>query len=161
MLRRAVAFYMAFVLTAGQSLCCCSAASLASWSSPPAFGAEQPTSPARSCCCPERCAAAQRPTAEGKAVGVGHDQPADQRSGNHQCPCQGKDKPKATLGETTTAPMAAQQMAHLLVTVLEFVVSFCHVCVAPACTDTGGSTSPPGHRLVARQLLDLHHLLRC
>ena len=163
MLRRAVAIYMAFVLTAGQSFCCCSAASLAAHSSPAvvAGAAERPIPPARSCCCPERSATAVGMTTEGERPGAAGDQQPGKPPGKHQCPCQGKDKPTATAGETTAAPVAAPQMARLLVVVLEFVVTFRHVCVDPVPPDAGGRTSPPGHRLVARQLLDLHHQLRC
>lgn len=161
MLRRAVALYMVFVLTAGQSLCCCSAMSLSARSTPPVAGSECPAQPVRSCCCPERCEANGTPASSGHTGATGDQQPGE-KPGKHQCPCQGKHKPQATAGESAAVGSAVQQAARLLALGFEFVAvtSGFDGPQQPA-PDTGGGTSPPGHRLVARQLLDLHHLLRC
>ena len=157
MLRRAVAIYMAFVLTAGQSLCCCTAASLAPRISPPVAGGEQPAQPVRSCCCPERCAALGG-LASPEHAGVAGGAPSDEKPVKHQCPCQGKHKPQATADVSAAVGSAAR----LLALGFEFVAvtSGFDGPQQPA-PDTGGGTSPPGHRLIARQLLDRHHLLRC
>ncbi|MFO0800555.1 MAG: hypothetical protein U0804_24060 [Gemmataceae bacterium] len=154
MFRRLLAIYMTFVLVAGPSLCCCTTAVA---SAPPSgSGSSLPPSHRPSpCCCRDEC-----PTKSQHPLGGGS--PAEQapKPGKHQCPCKDSGT-KQTLDQPAPS-LTAEEVARLLTATFQFVpAALTTDPVVDPDLDSGGGSSPPGHRLTSWRLLQAHHLLRC
>lgn len=154
-MRRLLAIYMTLMLVAGPSLCCCTTLYAATL---PAAGhaTPSPTRPAP-CCCQDNCPAKGENTS-GDPQG-GRSLP-EHPPGDHKCPCKDKGT-KQTLDQPVSS-LTAQEVARLLTSTLQFVpVALTTDPVVDADLDSGGGSSPPGHRLTSWRLLQAHHLLRC
>lgn len=156
-MQRLVAIYMTFVLVAGPSLCCCTTM----YAAPPAKAGPTPPSSERTppCCCKDHCPAkAEDGTGEPQGDdGKSQPQPAP-KPGKHQCPCKDKGG-KQTLDQSSPT---AQDVSRLLTTTLQYiVVAFTADLAADSDLDSGGGSSPPGHRLTSWRLLNAQHMLRC
>lgn len=153
MLRRSVTIYLAFVLAVGPALCCCTTASVVA--APNTAGRGQPAQPAPSapscCCCKADPAAKGKPVAESAQT--------DHKPADHKCPCQQKG---GKTFDRATASVSVQEIGRPLPDSAPFAVfEFLTACPVNLVIDSGGRHAPPGHRLVAQELLHAHHLLRC
>ena len=158
MVRRLVAICMTFVLVAGPSLCCCTTMHAAQPPQPaPGSVSSERTSP---CCCKDRCPAKAEP---GSATpqGVGGEPPHDRQPDKHQCPCKEKGS-KQSFDKATPPVVSALDTVRLHTATLQFVfVTLTTTDAVDSDFDSGGGSSPPGHRLTSWRLLQAHHMLRC
>ncbi len=158
MVRRLVAICMTFVLVAGPSLCCCTTLPAAQLPQPaPGSVSSERTPP---CCCKDHCPA----KSEAGSVtpqGIGGQPQHDLQPDKHQCPCKEKGS-KQTFDKATPSLVSALETVRHLTATLPFVfVTLTSADAVDSDLDSGGGSSPPGHRLTSWRLLQAHHMLRC
>ncbi len=157
-MRRLLAIYMTFVLVAGPSLCCCTTAFAAAPQS--AAGPAPSSDRTPPCCCKDQCPT-KAANASGDLPGVGDKTDHHPKPGKHQCPCK-ENGGKQTLDQSTPSSQTEKELSRLLTTALQYiVVGFAADPTVDSGLDSGGGSSPPGHRLTSWRLLQAHHLLRC
>jgi hypothetical protein len=152
MLQKLLATYMAFALAAGPGLCCCTAAHLVA-GPPPAAGSDPADDHPPCCCCP-----ADRPAPP--AGDPCAQAPAPPKSRGHHCPC--RETGDTQQFDRAAAASPAEPLPSRFVPPAFALI--------PLDAPTAAQLAAPGQAgerssilpfLSARDLLHVHHLLRC